>query len=94
MLELEVVVLVSESDASCGIPVADAVAAMAVIVLAMEQMPGEAAVAAVAGCGTFVEEVEVVEGLLLVRPFVVDMSGADHFRSESGCIVDVITSGN
>lgn len=79
---------------------ADAVAAMAVIVLAMEQRPGEAAVAAVAGCGTIVEEdkegleEEEEDGLLPFRPFVVDMSGADHLRSESGCIVDVITSGN
>lgn len=86
MLELDE----SESDAECGIPVADAVAAIAVIALAMEHMPGEMAVA---GCGTVVEGGEE-EGLLPFRPFVVDMSGADHLRSESGCIVDVITSGN
>lgn len=89
--------MLSDSDTACGIPVREAVAAMAVIVLAIEQRPGEAAVATVAGCGTVVEEGEEeveVEGLLPLRPFVVDISGADHFRSESGCIVDVITSGN
>lgn len=93
-LPFEEVVFESVSFAECGIPATDAVAAMAVIVLAIEQRPGVAAVAAVAGCGTVVEDVVDEEVLLLLRPFVVDMSGADHLRSKSGCMVDVITSGN